>query len=233
MSASSEQNEGIQKIVYGISHDMSAPLRAVVQFSQLLKNRLSDRLDEKETYWLQLIEENGSHAQKMIEALLTYSRLSTENLPEESFLLQDVLHRSLSKLDAQITEQSANIVVEGDWPGVLGCEQHWFKLFSEVLRNALLYQPKEINHKPQVTIRCEQSPGQVLVCIEDNGIGVKNTMLDVITTPFKRLHAEQDYPGIGMGLSYCERIAELLGGQLEIVTSASGGLAVTYSGPLD
>ncbi len=59
-----------QELVHGISHDMGAPIRSVVQFSQLLQNRLGERLDEKETYWLRLINESGLKVQKMIDAML-------------------------------------------------------------------------------------------------------------------------------------------------------------------
>jgi len=63
--------------------------------------------------------------------------------------------------------------------------------------------------------------------VEDNGIGVTENLWPVLTTPFKRMQSDTDYPGIGMGLTYCDRIAELNGTDLTFGLSALGGLAVT------
>ncbi len=229
--ASSDQGADIQKLVYGISHDMSAPLRAVVQLSQMLKIRLGDKLDEKENYWLQLIEDSGCHAQKMIEALLVYSRLSTHRQPDTKFSLQQTLEQALTGLNSQIKEKSANIQITGDWPEFTGCEEQWLQLFTCLLQNSLLYQPNDADHTPQIIICCQINAEQLRISIEDNGIGVKENLWPVLTTPFKRMQSEKDYPGIGMGLTYSERIAKLHGGSLSIGPSSLGGIAVIYLTP--
>lgn len=225
------QDQSIQKLVYGISHDMSAPLRAVVQFSELLKNRLGDRLDEKESYWLQLIEESGCHAQKMIEALLRYSRLSTHRQPDTNFFLQSVLQTAIAEFNDDIQKKSAHIEIKGDWPELTACKERWQLLFSCLIENALLYQSKNEKHRPHIIISYKQMAGQHRVSIEDNGIGVAQNMWPVLTTPFKRMQSEKDYPGMGMGLTYCERIAQLHGGTLEFAQSSLNGLAVIYTEP--
>lgn len=225
----SETDSGVQKMVFGISHDMSAPLRSVVQFSQLLKNRVGDKLDEKEIYWLQLIEEGGIQAQKMIDALLCYSRLSTNRQPDTTFQLNKPLEDTIATLDGLIQQQSASINFEGEWPEYTGCEEHMALFFNYLIHNALLYQPKEKDHKPLINISCTQTNGKLQIRIEDNGIGVQETLHSAITTPFKRMQSNADYAGIGMGLTYCERISELNGASMKIEKSSLGGLAVVYT----
>ncbi len=219
----------MQKIVYGISHDMSAPLRAIVQFSQMLKSQVGDKLDEKEIYWLQLIEDSGCHAQKMIEALLLYSRLTTHRSADSQFILINPLEQAITHLNEMIQDTSAIIEISGDWPEYTGCEEQWVMYFNYIIHNALLYQKKETGRIPQINIQCLQSDKNLRIKIEDNGIGVKENLLDVITTPFKRMQSDKDYPGMGMGLSYCEHISELHGGKLKIELSSQGGLAVIYT----
>jgi len=224
------KNTSVDNMVYGISHDMGAPLRAVVQLSQMLKKRVGDRLDERESYWLQLIEESGSHAQKMIEALLIYSRLSTNRSPDSSFFIKQTVEQAISALRSEIEKMSADIQIEGEWFEVSGCEEQYLLMFSCLLKNALLYQPKDENHKPCIIIRSKKINGKVQISIEDNGIGVQEKLWEVLSTPFKRLQSEENYSGIGMGLTYCEKIAELHGGALNIGLSSLGGMSITFPG---
>lgn len=223
----SDTNSGVYKLVHGISHDMSAPLRAVVQLTQMLKKRVGDKLDEKETYWLQLIEDSGCHAQKMIEALLVYSRLGNNNEPESEFLLKESIEKIIHEQNDQIQKISAEVRIEGDWPLISGNEARWQQYFSHIVSNALLYQPKQADHKPVVIIRGTPTNTGFTITVEDNGIGVTENLWPVLTTPFKRMQSDTDYPGIGMGLTYCDRIAELNGTDLTFGLSALGGLAVT------
>ena len=211
INTSPGEDAGVQKMVYGISHDMGAPLRAVVQLSQMLKKRAADRLDERESYWLQLIEESGSHGQKMIEALLVYSRLTTHRKADNQFLVKDIVEQAVCKLSPQIEEVSASIKIDGEWFEQSGCEEQWLLMFTSLIENALLYQPKDVDHKPCIIIQSKKSAGKVQISVEDNGIGVQENLWPVLTTPFKRLQSEEDYPGLGMGLTYSQRIAELHG----------------------
>lgn len=222
-------NSGIQKMVHGISHDMSAPLRAVVQFSQMLKNRVGDTLGEKEAYWLQLIEDSGCHAQKMIEALLVYSRLTTQRSPDSQFSMKKPLEQAIANLNDIVQSKSAIIEIDGDWPEYTGCEEQWVMYFNCIIHNALLYQKKDDEYVPKIHIQCLQTDKKIRICIDDNGLGVRENLLEVLTTPFKRMQSDKDYPGIGMGLSYCEQIADLHGGEIQFEQSPLGGLSVIYT----
>jgi signal transduction histidine kinase len=243
--------EQIQKLLYGISHDMGAPLRSVVQFSQLLEKRLHDKLDDKERFWFQLLQQGGQKAQKMLEALLHYSRLNTEQAVATNInlvsLIEDSIEAHIRKrrrkdrqneiLTDNASKPSDNetpFIV--DWqilsplPEITGILMHWELFFSCLLDNALLYQPLgQPRHIPKIAIYSETEKNLVRIIIEDNGIGVAENNWSNITQPFKRLQPEADYPGIGMGLSYCERIAQLHGGKLSFQHSAFAGLKVIYT----
>lgn len=224
----------VQSLIYGISHDMGAPLRAVTQFSQMLQQRLEGKLDEKEAYWLQLVQENGEHAQRLTEALLVYSRLSTKACEPKQFSLAVVVDQALSDLKSKIETTNAVITLPPNFPNMVGYEAHWKSYFNHVLSNALLYQPMSQTHCPEVRISASVSEhGRLHIVVEDNGIGVSSMQRSMLSVPFKRLQNPNDYPGLGMGLAYCARIAQLSGGELTFVDSSMGGLAVTYVGPED
>ncbi|WP_027859588.1 sensor histidine kinase [Marinobacterium jannaschii] len=224
------QGDDLQKLVYGLSHDMGAPLRAVVQFSQLIGRRLDGRLDEKEQYWLALIQENGERAQQMIDALLVFSRLQSQRQPDSSFSLARLIDSVLQKLGRHY-DISVVKIGHVELPEVTGCYGHWQLLLENVLKNALQYHPPEAGHQPQVVLQCLQHQETIQVSVEDNGIGVSDTALELLVTPFKRLQSGHDYEGIGMGLTFCERIVRLNDGALLFAHSPQGGLAVTFIMP--
>jgi len=165
----------------------------------------------------------------MVETLSVYSRLTTHRPPDSQFTLTKPLKQALTNLNDNIKSTSAIIEIRGNWPKYTGCEEQWLMYFSYVIHIALLYQKNDVEHIPNITIQCIQVEKMLRISIEDNGIGVKENLLDIITIPFKRMQSDKDFPGIGMGLSYCEHIAELHGGELKIGLSSQGGLAVIYA----
>ena len=222
------QTDPVQTLVYGISHDMGAPLRAVVQLSSLLSKRIKPTLEEKESYWLELIEQNGLQAQRMLESLLSFSRLSTHRSPDTSFSLQSVLDSVLSNLQKNIESNKANVACEGDFPEIYGCIDHWHQLLFQLSHNALLYHPKDSAHTPDIRISCETGPSNLTLSVSDNGLGVPNNFRHQLGHLFRRFHVHEEIPGMGIGLALCDRIAQLNNGQLSFEHPEQGGLRVCY-----
>ncbi len=229
------EQESLQQIVYGISHDMGAPLRSVVRFSELLQTRLDGRLDETERYWLQLVQHSGEKGQAMIDALLRYSRLATQMDTPKSIVLNQlvstVVEEQLRKhLPRHYDADTSSLCkVTSPLPDIVGSYNHWYLFFSCIIDNAFLYQPlSDSAHIPYIHIYSEKINNITRIIIEDNGIGASSEQRLNLTRPFMRGWSEQDYPGIGMGLAYCDRVAQLHGGLLSFNQSSIGGLAVNY-----
>ncbi|WP_045858945.1 sensor histidine kinase [Teredinibacter purpureus] len=219
--------QNLQQLIYGLSHDMGAPLRAVVQFSLLLSRNLDAKLNDKERYWLQLIQENGEQAQSMIAALLQYSRLETHRETLKPFTIDEALQLALRKLQPQLLETNATIDYVPSACEINGDAEQWQLYFYCVLENALKFHSPTTDIPPQIRIRIDNTPNTITICVEDNGIGVNEKHWIELSRPFKRLNRQEEYPGIGMGLGYCERITQLHGGHLEFSSSPLGGLCIT------
>lgn len=220
--------DSLQNLVNGFSHDIGAPLRAVVQFSRLLAEESSDRFNEEERYWLQLIQDNGEKAQAMIAALRRYSLLDRLNGSKVSLSLRPLLDSVLAQKADAIKASSARIDIVGDFPDVTGDINYWHLFFECLIDNALLFQKKTEDQVPIIKIDAKRVNGCLQICVEDNGIGVSESQWDVISAPFKRLHRDKDYPGLGMGLAFCERIARIHGGIISFDHSSLDGFAVTF-----
>jgi light-regulated signal transduction histidine kinase (bacteriophytochrome) len=213
-----------QKLIYGLTHDMGAPLRAVVQFSSLLTKRLEPKLDSKELYWLKLINENGEQAQQMLQSLLSYSRLTTRQAPFSLFNFDEVIVKAIDNHHALIQSTECTINYAKTEVHFFGDKEQWGIVFNELLKNALTFQNTGL--APEITLTVQQSNDTINICIEDNGIGVKEQYLNEISLPFKKLNGADEFPGIGMGLAYCEKVVELHDGHLYFCSSTLGGLKV-------
>ncbi len=226
-------DSNLQQLVYGLSHNMGAPLRGVIQFSQLLQNNLKEQLPEKEGHWLELIRQNGEQAQQMIDSLLFYSRLTSQS-EQTTFSLDAVINAQLKQIEKNlnINLQQVDINLSGNLPDICGYRYYWELLIYHLIHNALLYHPLDSSHNRKLLISTYHSDEILHCCIEDNGLGVSENNWPQLTIPFKRMQSDQEYSGQGMGLTYCNRITQLQGGTLTFAHSSLGGLAVNYKIPV-
>lgn len=220
-----KSEDELEKIIYGMSHDMGAPLRSIAQFSKLLLRSLEGRLSEKEAYWFQLILDNGQQAQAMIDALIQLSRIKPDEETAAPFNVAEMVAAATSLLSTQIKESSANIERAGDACEWEGNAAQLRQCVYELVRNALIFQPE--NNVPQVRIHWKKHNGVLTICVEDNGIGAREDQREKMVYPFQRLNGVTLYPGLGMGLAVCNRIVQNHGGEIHFRDSNLGGLAVT------
>jgi light-regulated signal transduction histidine kinase (bacteriophytochrome) len=101
-----------------------------------------------------------------------------------------------------------------------------------LLQNALRFHPKDPEHVIQIKVIFESEGSSQMITIEDNGIGVSETQREEMLRPFKRLNNVEDYPGLGMGLTYCRYITEIHGAALAFKESNGGGLTAIYTYPI-
>jgi Signal transduction histidine kinase len=225
--------EILERLSYGVSHDLGASLRSMLRFSELLKQRASDRLEEREIYWLSLMIDSGKRAQIMLDAMLEYSRLSTR-MPATAIDLNVLIDNVWRDCCAQYQNQfpdtkQPELKIVNTLPNFTGVAEHWHRFFSNILLNAILFQRKAEDDGCQITISSSSIRNNSSISIEDNGIGVSEEQRPNLGRHFWRGHAEQDYPGVGMGLALCERIGQLHGGKISYENGIASGLKVVYT----
>lgn len=219
----------VEQLLYGISHDLGAPFRHVAQFSALLQDSASERLEEKEVRWLTMINQSAIKTQDLLKSLVGLSRLSTRLGEPSTIKLKSLLDDTLQRHKAQIISAKAEIHSSKHWPDMLGYQEHWETLLSCLIQNSLTFHKKDTN--PQINIYCLDNERELELTIEDNGIGIVESQRKYVTRPFKKLNHPDDYPGIGVGLTYCAYIAQLNMATLAFHESSLGGLKVIFSIP--
>lgn len=224
--------DNIQAIIQGLSHNMGAPVRGLQQFSQLLQQH-SGPLEEKQRYWLALMEQNATELQQMLADLVTLAKLNTPADNKQPFDPVALTEQQIIAL-SQSSDNASNAKIELTGKvGKLYCHASlWQRLIHELLSNALLFQPLSEDHQPQVTIHWNLEQQGLHLQVADNGLGVAEDNYHYLGTPFKRLQSEADYPGRGMGLCICQRIAQIQGGRLDFSRTDHTGLCVDYRVPV-
>lgn len=184
---------------------------------------------EKQTKWLSFINESGVKTQKMLSSLNQLSVISS-SFSVEAINLNYVFGEVVDNLKLANMErwQGVELRVNENWPIIDGVKHHWQLLFQYLLENAVLFHPKEKEHKVVIDVKCFQSDSTLFLIVEDNGIGLADTQYSDATKPFKCFNAADEYDGLGMGLTYCDYISQLNDGTIEFGRSELGGLQVTY-----
>ena len=227
----------MEELIRGVCHDVGAPARHVVQFTQMLNEvDFDDNLDDKHQRWLTLITNGGLQIQTMLANLSYITRLTICANEIEVLCLRELFNQTLSMLKKSNRikfPRNCHFTINDDWPSeIYGCKEHWQCLFIELLSNALKFHPKSEEHAIYIAISCKKESQLVFFTIKDNGIGIRTGQELDMCRAFKRLNTREDYSGLGMGLTYCQYIAELNDAELLITNNDLAGLQVSYKQPI-
>jgi light-regulated signal transduction histidine kinase (bacteriophytochrome) len=213
---------------YSVSHDLGAPVRAMVEFSRLLNSEHAATLNAEGREYLSLIVESGKKLQKMMDGLLQYSRLNTLARPFSRVNLNHALENCRTILSPRLAE-TGGAIESTVLPVVDGDNEQIAQLLLVLLANALTYQKS--GNVPQIMVSASRQEGFWYIAVADNGIGVPTSFHQRIFQLFQRLHTEEEYPGIGMGLTLAQKIIEHHGGKIWCESVPGTGATFLFSLP--
>lgn len=216
-----ESNLQLENFAYIASHDLKAPLRTVSSFAHLLKENSYDGMDEKGKNFMDIILNNAIHMQQLIDDLLDFSKINTQDTKLRKIDVKSLIQRVLSQIKTTIVESKAEITL-GKFPDeISGDESMLIQLFQNLIGNGIKFVNKD--QVPKIHISYKSQNEYHEFCVEDNGIGISNKDIDKIFNIFKKLHNQETYPGTGLGLTICKRIAEKHSGKIWIESELGVG----------
>lgn len=209
--ALNRSNYELEQFAHLASHDLQEPLRKLFFYSDLMKNRYADKIDQSGLNMLNNMALAAGRMKELINDLLSYSQLQQQNLLFESVDLNLVIQEIIRDLDVTIKEKKA-VIDAAELPVIYGNKVRLTQLFMNLIGNALKYSKKEI--APHVQILASSGPETVSIKVKDNGIGFEEQYKEKIFGLFERLHSRDQFPGTGIGLSICKKITELHSGSI-------------------
>lgn len=212
-------NRELVDFAYVASHDLQEPLRKIEAFGERLVNKYSGILPDDGKMFVDRMQNAAGRMRKLINDLLSYSRVTTGAKEFQNVSLNKVLTEVLS--DLQIRIEETNATVTHDELPMIDCDSMQMRqLLQNLLGNALKFRKPGV--PPVLTVKHEIVQGNedegsiqhMLITISDNGIGFDNQFRDQIFTIFQRLHSRNEYEGTGIGLATVRKIVERHGGSI-------------------
>jgi signal transduction histidine kinase len=211
----------LQAFSYTVSHDLRAPLRAMQSYAQVLLQDCGAELSAEARQYLSRIETAGIRLDRLIQDVLTYSRIARELVTSRPLDLGQLLLQIMEQYP-MLQPPAAEIKVDGPLPMVDADESSVTQCLSNLLGNAVKFVPKD--RKPRVVVRAEPRDGRVRLWIEDNGIGIAPADRERIFRMFERVHdTTHEYDGTGIGLAIVRKAAERIGGQVGVESQPGQG----------
>jgi light-regulated signal transduction histidine kinase (bacteriophytochrome) len=203
-------NAELQDFAYAASHDLQEPLRMVRSYMKLLQQRYEGRLDSDADEFIEFAVDGASRMQTLIEDLLAYSRVTTRGKAFKPVDSNEVVDEVIQNLKVTIDEHDAT-VTRGELPTVGADRTQLAQLVQNLVANAIKFHGDQ---PPRVVINAERSGMEWIFKVQDNGIGIGPKYQERVFKIFQRLHTTEEYPGTGIGLAICKRIADRHGGRI-------------------
>lgn len=209
--ALAEHASELERFSYVASHDMQTPLANIARLVQLLQRRLDDVLNERQRELMDLLVSSTRDLQQLISDLLALARVGREHIDRSGPVdLDRTVRRILGSMQALIEDRQVCVEV-GPLPVVEGHAVLLEQLLRNLVDNAIKFQPQP---HPKVGISGRETAEGWELRVQDAGIGIDAEHLQRIFEPFQRLHTREAYPGSGVGLAICRRVARLHGGNV-------------------
>ncbi|GAA2222254.1 sensor histidine kinase [Promicromonospora sukumoe] len=219
-------NRDLEQFAYVASHDLQEPLRKVASFTQLLQKRYGGTLDERADQYIEFAVDGAKRMQRLIQDLLSFSRVGRTGVPREDVELEGVLTAALSELSERIEESGAEIVHD-PMPVVHGERALLQQIFVNLIGNSVKFRDPE--RTPNVRIEVRSMRAHWEISVVDNGIGIDAQYAERVFVIFQRLHSREQYAGTGIGLSLVKRIVEYHKGRIWIEPADGGGTIVRFT----
>lgn len=201
----------MESIIYSISHDLRAPLRAIEGYSRILEQDYAKILDDEGLRLLNIVRSSTKNMDMLITDLLALSRVGRSEIKLEPIDMKRLVDSVFSELTTTGKPTEANLKVQG-LPDAVGdrilIKQVWVNLIS----NALKFSKPKDNPEIEISGRVENE--LCIYCIKDNGVGFSATAQGQLFGLFQRFHKPSEFEGNGVGLAIAKRIIKRHNGEI-------------------
>ncbi len=222
-----KSNKELEQFAYVASHDLQEPLRNITNYVSLLEEKVKGRSDPEFDHYFNTIVRSADRMKVLIRELLHFSRVGRNRIVEKVDC-NKMLDEVLSDISALVRESGA-VIQADDLPIVESTEIEIKQLFQNLLSNAIKFRKPDV--KPEIHVHCKEKDKDWEFSISDNGIGIEEEYLAKIFLLFQRLHAENEYPGTGIGLATCKKIVELNEGAIWAASKPRDGSVFYFTIP--
>ena len=222
-------NKELESFAYSVSHDLRAPLRHVVGYSELLQRQASSSLDDKSRRYMQTILESAKRMGNLIDDLLGFSRIGRAETKKASVNLEQLVREVVAELRQETNGRDIDWKI-GALPVCYGDRSMLKIVLVNLVSNAVKF--TRLRSRAEIQIGCvDRKENQVEVFVRDNGAGFDMQYVNKLFGVFQRLHRSEEFEGTGIGLATAQRIIHRHGGQIRADGAVDQGATFYFSLP--
>ena len=215
-------NEELRTFCYAVSHDLKSPSNTLRLILSELEETQSERLDQEGSELLDMGVATLDRMQQLIEAVLRYTNVIEAQKTITAVDLNELVSEIIDDHKADAISSDTQIVVHR-LPVVQGDRPLLRMLFANLISNAIKYRRTDVTPSIELSSPSLATDKQSRIDVRDNGIGIDEQYHKKIFSMFQRLHVDEDYPGAGLGLTMCRRIAHDHGGDIRLESAPDSG----------
>jgi signal transduction histidine kinase len=214
-----------------MSHELRTPLNSVLSLTQLMMARGTGKDATQEAEYLQVIERNGRHLLYLINDILDIARIESGRVQLTLTEIEPgaTCARALGAVRPLAVEQGLELKADyGDLPRIFTDEDKLQQILINLLSNAVKF-----TDQGEIELAVEAVGDRVRFVVRDTGVGIAPMVLPYIFDKFRQADGSSTrrFEGTGLGLSICRSLAEILGGEITVVSEVGRGSTFTLTLP--
>jgi signal transduction histidine kinase len=222
-------NKELESFAYSVSHDLRAPLRHMVGYSELLQRQASSLLDDKSQRFMRTILDSAKRMGNLIDDLLAFSRIGRAETNKTAVDLQQLVREVVAEI-GQDTKSRDIVWKIGALPVCYGDRSMLRLVVVNLVSNAVKF--TRARGPAEIEIGCvDRNKEDVEVFVRDNGAGFDMQYVDKLFGVFQRLHLPEEFEGTGIGLATVQRIIHRHGGKVRGEGAVDQGATFYFSLP--
>jgi signal transduction histidine kinase len=205
-----ESNEILSQFAYVAAHDLKEPLRSIGSYIGLIQMKHGKNMPDDAKEYMRFVNNGVKRMYSLLTDLLDFSQVLAQQPGTELVKPNDILMEVEDNLRSAIEAKNAQIIYTSDLPEVHMNRLHMTQLFQNLIGNALKFTDKP----PVVKVDAKEDNGNIIMTIEDNGIGINKEYANKVFVLFQQLNKKGQFDGTGIGLTICKNIVEKYNGKI-------------------
>ncbi len=213
-----QRNAELEAFSYSLSHDLRAPIRSIVSFTQLALEEFGRKVGSPATEYLQKAVASAQRLDHLVLDVLAFSKATRNKVCSENIDL-DALVQGILQERPEWNPPHAEVVVESPLLAILGDRASMTQCLTNLLDNGVKFVRPGV--APQLRVWTQWVGSRVRVCVADNGIGIPDSAQSRVFELFQRAH--NGYEGYGIGLAIVRRAADRMHGTVSLSSEPGKG----------